>query len=111
MTFTLNERKITRWEVKCDQCGFVAHSHSAQYKHYSERYLKAYGDKPCKNCAEQARIDALPPHHRHIDGHSAAYPKPAYWFCCGAVQMGVLSQDDCAECGEPFPCPASKEAS
>lgn len=107
MTFELNERQVTHWEVKCDRCGFVARS--GQRKLYVERYLKAHGDKPCTNCAEQARIDALPTHHRHADHHSAAYPKPSYWFCCGAVQVGLLSENDCAECGEPFPCPASEE--
>lgn len=42
-------------------------------------------------------------HHPHRDHDDPS--RIQGWFCCGAVQLGLIGMNDCAECGEPFPCP------
>ena len=102
MSFSVVKRMVTYFDIKCDECGFTKAATTNPM--YADRNLKIVSKHPCKHCAELERIEALPLHHKHIDGHSSAYPSTGSWFCCGATQMGSVGIYDCVECGEPWPC-------
>ena len=102
MGFEIKSRR--QWAVVCTDCGVAYDGRWRPMEHATARdmeYATKYG---CRNCRDKATVAALPEHHPHKAEHPS---NNGHWPCCGAVQFGVIGPNECAACGEPYPCAAA----
>lgn len=100
MGFEIRSRR--QWGVVCTECGVVDNGRWSRTEKEAEKVLERVGE--CKTCRDRRTVSELPEHHRHRDGHPSF--RGNSWYCCGATQLGLIGMDDCAACGEPYPCSA-----
>lgn len=97
--------KLTRrstYGLVCVTCG-VVYGSWRRFPHEAERdrvRAERYG---CSTCKNRKTVAALPEHHAHHD-HNPDWPYISGDYCCAATQMKAIGPNDCAACGEPFPC-------
>ncbi|AXH49961.1 hypothetical protein SEA_FLYPOTENUSE_41 [Mycobacterium phage Flypotenuse] len=89
----------------CVTCG-VAYGGWRRVPHEAERdrvRAERYG---CSTCKNRKTVAALPEHHAHHE-HNPDWPYVSGGYCCAATQMKAIGPNDCAKCGEPYPCAAA----
>ncbi|AEK06815.1 hypothetical protein GUMBIE_75 [Mycobacterium phage GUmbie] len=100
--------KLTRrstYGLVCVTCG-VAYGGWRRAPHEAERdrvRAERYG---CSTCKNRKTVAALPEHHAHHE-HNPDWSYVSGGYCCAATQMKAIGPNDCAKCGEPYPCAAA----
>ena len=103
MVFEVRSRR--QWGVVCTECGCVYDGRWRPLAHETQRDLTYANKYGCRICRDRTIRAALPEHHRHADEHPS---HNGGWPCCGANQLGLVGPDECAACGEPYPCEAAR---